>query len=79
MAEKKFDKGSDEWSLFMEFWQICQQYWVVEDNDVYWQTLLERADEFYKKFKSIPLAGRVIMALIETQEQILKEGSRKSG
>lgn len=79
MADKRFEKGSEEWTLFMDFWQICQKYWGVEDNDNYWQEFLTDADNFYKKYRCIPLAGRIIIALIETQEQQLKESKIKSG
>ena len=79
MAGVRFEKGSEEWALFMDFWQICQKYWGVEDNDDYWQEFLKDADVFYKKYRSIPFAGRVIIAFIETQEQQLKESKRKSG
>lgn len=74
MAAVKFSKGSDEWLMFMDFWNLCQKYWKVEFTDEYWEQLIRKdATDFEKKYKSIPLARHMIMAFLNTQEEIYRK------
>lgn len=52
MSEVKFYKGSEEWQMFMDYWNLCQKYWDPEDNDAYWESLISEADSFYKKYET---------------------------
>lgn len=70
MAEVKFDKGSEEWMMFVEYWQMCQKFWKPEDSDKYWQELINAINEFYEKFKHIPLAKKLALAFGDTQDEI---------
>ena len=56
MASKKFNKGSEEWMMFTDFWNLCQKYWVVEDSDEYWESVISSANDFYKKYNHILLS-----------------------
>ena len=76
MAKVKFSKGSEEWVLFMDFWQICQDYFIPEDNDTYWENLIEVISVFtekYKNTKNYDFAKRVSIAFIESREKVLNE------
>ena len=73
MAEVKFSKGSEEWLMFTDFWQLCQKYWEVERSDEYWESLIDCTNDFYEKYRSIPLARRLSFALIEAMEDIYKK------
>lgn len=35
MSAVKFSKGSEEWMMFTDFWQLCQKHWEVELTDEY--------------------------------------------
>ena len=37
---KKFQKGSEMWSMFVEYWDLVQKYWNVEDVDEYWDCMI---------------------------------------
>lgn len=50
MAKKKFAKGSEEWMLFQDFWRMCQEYWLVEDTEAYWEELVNQVEEFRRKY-----------------------------
>lgn len=52
MASKRFEKGSEEWQMFREYWALCQQFWEPEDNDEYWERVIEDTDNFYKKYRA---------------------------
>lgn len=73
MAEVKFSKGSEEWMMFMEYWNLCQKYWKIEKDDNYWDSLVKETNSFYEKYKSIKLSKRLAMALMETQEEKYKD------
>ena len=70
MAAVKFSKGSEEWMMFTDFWQLCQKHWEVELTDEYWEQLIRKdATDFEIKYKSIPLARNMIKAFLDTQEE----------
>jgi hypothetical protein len=73
MASAKFNKGSEEWLMFMDFWNLCQKHWQVENKDKYWEQLTNDANEFYEKYKEITLCRKLTMAFVDTQEVVYKE------
>lgn len=68
MASVKFNKGSEEWLMFMDFWNLCQEYWNPENNDNYWDGMVNRVDEFYKKYSDIELSKELALSFIRAQE-----------
>ena len=78
MAEFRFQKGTEEWLMFMDYWNLCQRHWVVEKVDDYWEQLIKDANEFIAKYDTIKLAKNLALALVNTQEQILKEQNGKT-
>lgn len=79
MSEKRITKGSEEWMMFTDFWQLCQKHWKVELTDEYWEKLIDDANTFYEKYKEIPLARRMINAFLNTQEEIYREEIKHDG
>lgn len=71
MASKRFEKDSEEWRMFTEFWKICQQFWEPEDNDEYWDKVIDSTNEFHKKYKTNNdiFARKIVLALIDTLEE----------
>lgn len=68
MAEIKFAKGSEEWQLFIDYWELCQKYWRPEDNDDYWESVVKETDVFYKKYNS-QFARSLALTLVEELER----------
>lgn len=75
MASKRFEKGSEEWLMFREFWGICQKFWEPEDNDEYWEQAIDATNDFYKKYKENNeiFAKKIILAFIDTLEEKSKQ------
>lgn len=46
----KLQKGSEEWNLFMDFWELTQGVWGVEDTETYWQGVRSAVEAFTKKY-----------------------------
>ena len=77
MAEVKITKGSKEWTMFTDYWQLCQKYWRVEDNDKYWESLLRDFNNFIKKYEEVVLARCIAEAFTNAQEIKLKGDRRE--
>lgn len=69
MASKRFEKGSEEWDLFQDYWKLCQRFWVPEEKDDYWASLLKALDDFQDKYKNEPLAQELALALWKSSEK----------
>lgn len=63
MAEKKFAKGSEEWQFFQDFYKLCQSIWIVEKTDEYWDEVIEKANDLYKKYPDKFCKGQVLALL----------------
>lgn len=72
MAAVKFQKGSEEWQMFMDFWKLCQDYWQVEATDDYWSDILRDSSAFSQKYEN-EFAKRIAIAFIETQDTEYKK------
>lgn len=76
MAAKKIVSGSEEFQMFQDFWKICQEFWIPEDSDEYWENLKNRTDEFYKKYGT-PYAMGLALGFVMGVEKAWKEGKKK--
>ena len=75
MASTKFQKDSEEWLMFQDFYRLCQKFWFPEDaklNKAYWEELMVEAGEFAEKYNQNEFAKRLALAFLGFQ------GSRKS-
>ena len=79
MASKKFNKGSEEWMMFTDFWNLCEKYWIVEDSDDYWESVVRSSNEFYKKYNHILLSKRLSLAFVGAMEDAFKKRGDISG
>lgn len=73
MASKKFNKGSEEWMMFTDFWNLCQKYWIVEGSDEYWESVIRSANDFQKKYNHILLSRRLALAFVDALEDVFRK------
>ena len=73
MASVKFQKGSEEWAMFNEYWSLVQKYYIPEDTDQYWDDVIADMNRFAKKYASVPLARKITMAFMQTLEDKYKK------
>lgn len=76
MAATKFAKGSEEWQMFNDYWRLCQEIWIVEDSDEYWEDVVYKANQFYKKYNT-EFSKELALALTEELER--KQKQQKNG
>ena len=73
MASVKFSKGSEEWQMFIDYWNLCQKHWQVESTDEYWENLIDDCNEFCEKYKDYKLSREIARGFCNAQEKNLKE------
>lgn len=79
MSAVKFSKGSEEWMMFTDFWQLCQKHWEVDLTDRYWEDLISDANDIYAKYSKIPLARRMINAFLNVKEEEYRKKLEERG
>lgn len=67
---KGFDKESKERQMFLEYWDMCQRFWIPEKDDLYWNEFIAAVDAFTVKYQDIPgnFATKIAVSLIEAKE-----------
>lgn len=50
MASQRFEKGSEEWQMFMDYWSLCQFLWIPEDTEEYWNDVYNGCRKFGEKY-----------------------------
>ena len=50
MAYKKFNKDTQEFQMFQEFWSIFQNFGQVENTEEYWNDFVGNARRFAEKY-----------------------------
>lgn len=73
MAEVKFNKGSKEWQMFVDYWALCQKYWLVEDKDEYWSRMVDDFGAFTKKYDEDFFVIKLMWSFLNTQEKKFKD------
>ena len=69
MASVKFTKGSEEWTMFMDFWGLCQKYWKPEKSDEWWDEALDACNDFARKYGNDGFPRGLAMALVRKLEE----------
>lgn len=63
--EQEFKKGSLERAFFSEFYELCEKYWVPEDNDNYWKSMIRDTEALNEKYKELqPLSKELIVGFV---------------
>ena len=78
MAAQKFEKGASEWQMFTDYWKMCQELWIPEDQDEYWEKVIDLSDKFYKKYQN-PFARSLTIAIVEELDRKWKERRDRNG
>lgn len=68
MGKTKFEKGSEEYEMFTDFWMYCQKFWIAEDNNHYWQELVDATDILEDKYNKNKLLCAWMASFISQKE-----------
>lgn len=64
MASKKFEKGSEEWMMFQDFYALTQELWVSDNTRAYFDDAFEKMKAFTDKYNH-KFANELAIALNE--------------
>lgn len=56
MASKKFEKGSEEWQFFQDFWRLRQQYYEADNGDDWFEELMHTGEIIIEKYHNTEFA-----------------------
>lgn len=73
MAAQDFKKGTEEYMMFLDFWNLCKKYWIPEDNEQYWDAVAGEVSEFHKKYNT-PYSKHFAVAVLQALEEVGKKG-----
>lgn len=63
MARKNIPSGTEEFELFRDFWNLYKENAIVENNDAYFEKVLNDTEAFYQKYKT-PFARDLGVAIV---------------
>ena len=72
MAKADFKRGTEEFMMFGDFYNLFKEFWFPEDTDEYWEELIEESEKFYKKYGSV-YAKHLALAILGALEEINKK------
>ena len=68
---KQLTKADAEFQMFSDYYKIYQDFYVPEDNDAYWESLIRAVDTFYKKYNT-KFAMDLALAYLNSREELYK-------
>ena len=80
MAAKKFDRGSEEWTMLADFNRIQSDCWIAELTEDYLETVKDNCIAFRERFKNYDYAyadifSCALMDLIDMRINVLRTGA----
>ena len=69
----KFEKGSEQWQLFVDYYKFIQDYGAPEDSDDWWQELFTKSTELCYKYGNQQYIRDLVMAHVNELERKAKE------
>lgn len=72
MASKRFERNSEEFYFFGDYWNLAQKYFIPEDGEEYWQDLIDDCSKLADKYKGT-FYQQMIVGLQLALETVYKE------
>lgn len=76
MAAQRFEKGTEMFFMFQDYWKLIQDFWITEDTDEYWGAFSEAANRFYRKYKT-DYAKELVLVLTDELDRHWKNADRR--
>lgn len=56
MASKKFEKGSEEWQFFNDYYKFRQQYYEADNGEKWFEEMVRVGEEIIEKYHNTKFA-----------------------
>lgn len=73
MASKKFDKNSEEFKFFGDFWKWTQEHYIPEKDDAWWEETVESSSRIINKYGGNKLFAKLMMTVLDHLGEVYKE------
>lgn len=73
MAVKTIIKGTEEWEMFKDFWNLYKNYGMPEETEEYWRALVIDIGKFVNKYNN-SFSKHLTLALYSELEEQWKKG-----
>ena len=70
MATKKFEKGSEEWQFFNDYYKFRQQFYEADNNEEWFQGMVNAGDELISKYANTSIAKYVQSLVLSHLEDV---------
>lgn len=70
MATKKFEKGSEEWQFFNDYYKFRQQFYEADNNEEWFQGMVNAGDELISKYANTNIAKYVQSLVLSHLEDV---------
>ena len=57
--QKKFEKGSDEWQFFMDYYQFRQKYYEADNDTEWFKEMMDKGELLIEKYENTPICDYV--------------------
>ena len=74
--EKRFGKGSEEFTMFTDYWQFVQKYYIPEPQDKWWEELIREADKLARKYGNPQFIRDLVLAHVNDVERRWKNAEK---
>lgn len=71
-------KGTEEFEMFRDYWNMLEENWGVEDSETYWDGVIEDTKAFYGRYKT-EFSKELALALINELERKAKNEKKLQG
>lgn len=69
MAQANFCKGTEMYQKFQDYWTFIKMFGTAEDNDKYWEEIMESGNQLIEKYDRDQFMYDLIMAFINQQDR----------
>lgn len=79
MAGRKFEKGSEEWQFFNDYYKFRQQYYEADDDEEWFEKMMEIGEMLIEKYTGTNIseyAKNLVFSHFEDVERRYKAGEQ---
>lgn len=73
MASVTAKEIPEEQKFFTELWNLRKKYYIPEDSDEYWNSVVNDFTELKDKYRGVSISYRIILLIINDLELRYKE------
>ena len=71
-GDEMSNKDSIYWQIYADIWNFHKAYFNVQDDDGYWDEVIQKASEVYKKYEGKPefeFAKQLALSVVDELER----------